>query len=149
VEFLKSIGTDIPINYKTQDLAAILAKEGPIDMYWDHVGGDQLDAALENMKQSGIVVICGLIAGYNGKQAAIKNIGYVLFKTLSVHGYMVWQHEEKYADEFYGKVPHLIANGDIQLREQIYKGLEEAPRAVYEVQKGLNTGKAIVLLAED
>jgi NADPH-dependent curcumin reductase CurA len=62
---------------------------------------------------------------------------------------MVWQHEEKYGDEFYEKVPHLIANGDIQLREQIYEGLEEAPRAVYEVQKGLNTGKAIVLLAED
>ena len=78
-----------------------------------------------------------------------QNIGHVLFKTLSVNGYMVWQHEEKYGDEFYEKVPHLIANDDIQLREQIYKGLEEAPRAVYEVQKGLNTGKAIVLVAED
>jgi len=149
VEFLKSIGTDIPINYKTQDLAAILAKEGPLDMYWDHVGGDQLDAALENMKQSGVIVICGLIAGYNGKQPAIKNIGHVLFKQLSVNGYNIWQYDGKYADEFYEKVPHLIANGEIQLREHIYSGLEEAPQAVYDVQKGLNNGKAIVLVADE
>jgi len=149
VEFLKSIGTDVTINYKAQDLASILAKEGPIDMYWDNVGGDQLEAALENMRQSGIIVICGLISGYNGEKPAIKNIAQVLYKTLSVHGYMVWQHEAKYADEFYKKVPHLIANGEIKLREHIYKGLEEAPRAMYEVQKGLNTGKAIVLVAED
>jgi len=149
VEFLKSIGTDVAINYKKDDLPAILAKEGPIDMYWDHVGGDQLDAALENISQYGIIVICGLIAGYNSQHPAIKNFANVLYKQLSVQGYNVWRYDPQYADEFYEKVPQMIKNGDIQLREHIYRGLVEAPQAIVDVQKGNNNGKAIVVLSEE
>lgn len=95
VAFLKSLGVDVTINYKTEDLASILAKEGPIDIYWDHVGGDHLNAALESMSFSGVVVICGLASGYNNSQGhlPVKDISRVLFKGLSVYGLLVWQHE--------------------------------------------------------
>jgi len=146
VEFLKSIGTDVAINYKKDDLPAILAKEGPLDFYWDHVGGEQLDAALINMNLHGAVVVCGQIAGYNSKQPQIKNFSQVLYKQLAVNGLMVGNYEQKYVDEFYEKVPQLIANGDIKLQEHIYKGLDEAPQSVYDVQKGSNTGKAVIVL---
>ena len=73
----------------------------------------------------------------------------MLFKQLSVHGYNIWLHDEKYAEEFYEKVPHLIANGEIKLAEHEYNGLEEAPQALRDVQTGDNIGKALVIVSED
>jgi NADPH-dependent curcumin reductase CurA len=59
---------------------------------------------------------------------------------------MVNRFEDLFAGEFYEKVPQLIASGDLKLREHIYKGLAAAPQAIYDVQKGNNTGKVVVVL---
>jgi len=151
VAFLKSLGVDITINYKTDDLASILAKEGPIDIYWDNVGGDHLNIALENMAFGGIVVICGLASGYNSGEGhlPVKDISRVLFKGLSVYGHLTMQYETVYAEEFYEKIPWLIANGSIQQREQLYRGLEKAPQALHDLLKGDNTGKVVVVLRDE
>jgi NADPH-dependent curcumin reductase CurA len=54
-----------------------------------------------------------------------------------------------YGKEFYEKIPQLIANGDLKLREHVYRGLEQAPQAMYDLMKGDNTGKSIVVLSDE
>ncbi|CEL53376.1 Zinc-type alcohol dehydrogenase-like protein PB24D3,08c OS=Schizosaccharomyces pombe (strain 972 / ATCC 24843) GN=SPAPB24D3.08c PE=3 SV=1 [Rhizoctonia solani AG-1 IB] len=73
VDFLKSISVDVPINYKKQNVADILAKEGPIDIYWDNAGGPTLEAALDACSVCARVVVCGAISQYNTSEPyAIK-----------------------------------------------------------------------------
>jgi NADPH-dependent curcumin reductase CurA len=57
VEFMRSIGADAAFNYKTTSVAAALKEHGPIDLFFDNVGGDQLEAALENMNMKGRVIV--------------------------------------------------------------------------------------------
>ncbi|CAE6439988.1 unnamed protein product [Rhizoctonia solani] len=68
VDFLKSIGVDVGFNYKTQNIAEVLAKEGPIDIYWDNVGGSTLEAALDACNADARVVVCGAISQYNASE---------------------------------------------------------------------------------
>ncbi|KAJ7599454.1 NAD(P)-binding protein [Mycena floridula] len=65
VEFMKSLGADVAFNYKTTDTATVLAKEGPLDIYWDHVGGEILDAALVAAGNHARFIETGMISAYN------------------------------------------------------------------------------------
>jgi NADPH-dependent curcumin reductase CurA len=72
VEFLKSIGVDVAFNYKKDKVADVLQKEGPIDIYWDNVGGESLDAALEAARDFARIICCGAISAYNSTPTPIK-----------------------------------------------------------------------------
>ncbi|KAJ7676804.1 NAD-P-binding protein [Mycena polygramma] len=74
VQFMRSIGADVAFNYKTTDTREVLAREGPIDVYWDNVGGSFLEAVfkLEHTAVYGRLLECGMVTGYNGKQQGIK-----------------------------------------------------------------------------
>ncbi|EUC67547.1 zinc-binding dehydrogenase family oxidoreductase, partial [Rhizoctonia solani AG-3 Rhs1AP] len=88
VNFLKSIGTDVAFNYKKENIADVLVKEGPIDIYWDNVGGSTLEAALDACNIGARVVVCGAISQYNVLEPyAIKNATHILFKRLRVVGF--------------------------------------------------------------
>ncbi|KAJ6571121.1 hypothetical protein B0H19DRAFT_909487, partial [Mycena capillaripes] len=65
VALLKFIGADVAFNYKSTETREVLNKEGPIDIYWDNVGGDVLDAALEFAAPHGRILLCGSISEYN------------------------------------------------------------------------------------
>ncbi|KAG8729164.1 hypothetical protein FRC10_004205, partial [Ceratobasidium sp. 414] len=86
VEFMRSIGVDVPFNYKKENMKEILAKEGPIDVYWDNVGGSTLEAALEACNVHARVVACGAISGYNlaSEPYGVKTTANILFKRLTV-----------------------------------------------------------------
>lgn len=77
-----------------------------------------------------------------------QNVPLILFRQLHVHGFNVTHLSHKYASQFYDTIPALIAEGKIKLREDVYKGLEEAPKALVDVLKGANKGKAVVVLEE-
>jgi len=72
VKFVKEIGADVAFNYKTTSINEILEKEGPIDVYWDNVGGETLDAALMNASTGARFIECGMISGYNTGGQPVK-----------------------------------------------------------------------------
>ncbi|KAJ7152351.1 hypothetical protein C8R46DRAFT_1179224 [Mycena filopes] len=149
VAFMKSIGADVVFNYKTTDTREILAKEGPIDIFWDNVGGDILDAAIEHAAINARFLECGSISGYNNGQTPIKNMSMVVGKTLHIHGILVFRLFPKYAKEFYETIPAKLVSGEIKYNEEVTKGLEHVGDVILAVQKGTNKAKAVVVVAEE
>ncbi|KAJ7093537.1 alcohol dehydrogenase [Mycena epipterygia] len=149
VQFMKDIGADVAFNYKTTDTREVLAREGPIDVYWDNVGGASLDAALEYAAVHARFVACGMISGYNTGYQGVKNMHYVFAKSLTISGILVWRLVHKYGDEFYATIPRALAAGEIQYREEVTEGLDTVGNAILRVQEGKNRGKAVVVVAEE
>ncbi|KDR74142.1 hypothetical protein GALMADRAFT_157912 [Galerina marginata CBS 339.88] len=148
VKFMKEIGTDIVFNYKTTKVSDVLASE-PIDIYWDNVGGETLEAALDASNVGGRFIECGMISGYNTGGAPVKNIFQVIGKSLSMFGFVVSRLIPKYKDEFYTVLSPLVASGEIKHAEDISNGLDKVGEVLLAVQKGTNTAKAVIHVADD
>ncbi|KAJ7342384.1 alcohol dehydrogenase [Mycena albidolilacea] len=149
VKFMREIGADVAFNYKTTDTREVLAREGPIDVYWDNVGGNMLDAALEHAAINGRILECGTISGYNTGYEPVMNIHLTWAKSLTISGILYFHLEAKYDKEFYATIPPLIAAGEIKYTEEASKGLESVGDAILRVQQGRNTAKAVVIVAEE
>ncbi|KAF5360148.1 hypothetical protein D9758_011340 [Tetrapyrgos nigripes] len=151
VQFAKEIGADVVFNYKTTDTEEVLAKEGPIDVYWDNVGGSTLDAALGNSAVLARFIECGMISGYNsgGQPVSMKNLMKIVSNQIDMHGFIVSRLFSKYNKEFNEVIPKLIKEGKIKHNEDLTKGLEFGGEALLDVQVGNNTGKKVVVVAEN
>ncbi|CAK5263728.1 unnamed protein product [Mycena citricolor] len=149
VAFMKSIGADVAFNYKTADTRQILEKEGPIDIFWDNVGGDILDAAMENANSFARIIECGQISGYNGKFAPMSNPGLIFQKCLAINGFLVSNLRSKWQAAFEEDVIPKVASGEYKYKEDASVGLEKVGDVILSVQKGTNTGKAIIIVAEE
>ncbi|KAF7324120.1 Zinc-type alcohol dehydrogenase-like protein PB24D3.08c [Mycena kentingensis (nom. inval.)] len=149
VEFMKSIGADVAFNYKTIDTREVLKEAGGIDIYWDNVGGDMLDAALEYSNVYGRFLQCGMVSGNNTGMIPIKNLNQTYIKSLTLSGILVLRLLVKYEEEFYAVVPEMLASGEIKYTEEVTRGLETVGRAIERVQRGLNTAKAVVVVADE
>ncbi|KAJ6452385.1 hypothetical protein C8R47DRAFT_1169175 [Mycena vitilis] len=148
VQFMRSIGADVAFNYKSTNTREVLAHEGPIDVYWDNVGGSFLDAALEHAAVYGRILECGMVSGYNGEQQGIKNMDQTYAKSLTISGFAVIRLG-KYDDEFYATVPPQLASGELKYTEDVSYGLEKVGDVLLAVQKGRNNGKAVVVVSEE
>ncbi|CAE6443773.1 hypothetical protein RSOLAG22IIIB_08078 [Rhizoctonia solani] len=151
VNFLKSIGTDVAFNYNKENIADVLAKEGPIDVYWDNVGGSTLEAALDACNTGARVILCGAISQYNVSEPyPIKNATHILFKRLRVEGFFVIHGEQQYEGalnnptKFLDALVPLVQSGQIKWSEQVYKGIESVGEAIIAVQTGSNTAKVVI-----
>ncbi|KAJ7105689.1 hypothetical protein C8R44DRAFT_886615 [Mycena epipterygia] len=134
VPFMKALGADVVFNYKTTDTCAVLAKEGPVDVYWENMGGDVLDAALE----------------FAGLHARFLNLSMVVGKSLHIHGILVFRLLETKCDkEFYETIPPKLARGEIKWWEDVSKSLDKVGDVLLAVQKGTNKGKAVVVVVEE
>ncbi|KAK7029595.1 hypothetical protein VNI00_014472 [Paramarasmius palmivorus] len=150
VRFMKALGTDVAFNYKTTKPSEVLAKEGPVDIYWDHVGGDFLDAALVNSSRKARIISCGAISGYNsGNSTPVKALGQIIYKSITIYGLYVFENDHKYKDEFYKTIPHLISEGQIRYTEELESGLEKVGEAILKQQKGQNNGKIVIHVADE
>ena len=116
-----------------------------IDVYFDNVGGDQLEAAIACMRDHGRIAACGSISRYNeqGAQAGPRNMHLVVTRRLTIRGFIVldWVKERK---AFLSDVAPLVASGQLKARETVIEGLENAPHAFLEMMRGGNTGKMVV-----
>ncbi|KDQ07301.1 hypothetical protein BOTBODRAFT_120227 [Botryobasidium botryosum FD-172 SS1] len=152
IAFLKEIGVDRAVNYKTEDLDQALKEFGELDAYWDGVGGPTLDIALANMKDFGVVAICGLISSYNDgeNQYGVKNISAILTKRLRVQGFIVGDlvEAEGGTHAFQEEVGPLVVEGKIKFKEHYTKGIENAGEALLGVLKGDNFGKSVIIVAD-
>lgn len=89
-----------------------------------------------------------MIAGYNTGGAPIRNIMLVVGKSITMQGFIVHRIQDKYEEEFYHNVPPKVASGEIKYREHVWNGLENVGEAIIAVQRGTNTAKAVVHVAD-
>ncbi|KAJ2922043.1 hypothetical protein H1R20_g15054, partial [Candolleomyces eurysporus] len=150
VEFMKSLGADVAFNYKTTNTLETLQANGPIDVFWDNVGGETLEAALTAANIHARFIECGMISGYNSPNPPpIRNLMQVVAKNISIFGFIVSRLFHKYLEAFYEEVPKLVSEGKLKYKEQVYDGLEQVGQAVLEVQQGKNYGKAVIRVAKE
>ncbi|SNX82935.1 related to alcohol dehydrogenase [Melanopsichium pennsylvanicum] len=152
-EFVKSLGADETINYKTHDLKTKLkafAAETGIHYYFDNVGGDQLEAYISNAARYGIIVACGYISGYNvDKPEDVvypKNLFNIVTKELKYQGFLVTSFIPKWIGKFMQEVPQMLAEGKIKNREDVTFGVYGAEDAFLRLFTGDNNGKVAVLI---
>lgn len=151
IQWLKDkTGSDAVINYKEVDnLSEELAKHAPdgIDVYFDNVGSDHLEAAIDNMNDFGCCVECGMIATYNATEApaAPRNMFKVIAKRLRIQGFIVRDHMDS-KDEFVSDMATLIQQDKVVWEESVTDGIENAPDAFIGLFEGDNLGKQLVRL---
>ncbi|MCZ7431076.1 NADP-dependent oxidoreductase [Streptomyces sp. WMMC1477] len=152
VELLtKEYGFDAAFNYKERPVGEQLREAAPegVDVYFDNVGGDHLEAAIDAMRPQGRITLCGAIAQYNDAEPAPgpRNLVQVIGKRLRITGMLVSDHDElmpRFAEETAG----WIASGQLKYHETATEGIETAVDAFLGMLRGRNTGKMIVRLAD-
>ncbi len=145
----EELGFDRAFDYHDGPVAASLATAAPdgIDVYFDNVGGEHLEAAISSLKVHGRAVICGMISIYNSTSAAPapRNLALVIGKRLRLEGMLVNDHADLQG-EFVREVAPALADGRVQARETVVEGIENAASAFIGLLRGENTGKMIVRL---
>lgn len=141
---------DEVFNYKdTENLSAELGSLAPdgIDVYFDNVGGEHLEAALDHMNVHGVIVSCGMISTYNATEpvAAPRNLFKIIGKRVRMEGMLVFDFLDQ-RDDFLKDMSGWIESGAIVWEETITDGLENAPAAFIGLFKGDNMGKSLVRL---
>ncbi|MDT7548307.1 MAG: hypothetical protein QOE84_701 [Actinomycetota bacterium] len=146
---VEELGFDAAFNYRDAPVLNQLRTFAPegIDVYFDNVGGDHLEAAIDSLKVHGRAAVCGMISQYNNTEPAPgpRNIGMLVSKRLVLRGFLVRDHSHL-APEFAREVGSWLAAGKLVVRETVVDGLENAPTAFLGLLRGDNTGKMVVRL---
>ena len=141
------LGFDAAVNYKHADWKEKLAAATPkgIDINFENVGGEVMQAVLDRMNLHGRVVLCGLISGYTRQDPGLASFGQVLIKRLRVEGFIILDYASRFMDAGQ-KLGMWKMTGKLKSRETTVKGLEKAPEAINMLFRGENTGKLVVEL---
>ena len=152
VAWLRELGFDAAFDYHDGPVAELLATAAPegIDVFFDNVGGDHLEAAIGALRLHGRAAICGSISNYNAVSPppGPRNMSLLVANRLTLRGFLVGDHADL-RPEFLDTVPGWIAAGDLVVRETVREGLENAVPAFLDLLRGGNTGKMIVRLSAD
>ena len=151
VKFLREeCGFDIAFDYKTGPIVEQLKVEAPdgIDVYFDNVGGEALEAALATLRIHGRIIACGGISGYNEGKArpGPSNLFNITTKRLTMKGLIVSDWLDRQA-EFEKEVGGYFEAGKLKNRETVAKGIDRAVDAFIGLFQGRNIGKMVVQLA--
>ncbi|GAB7033728.1 NADP-dependent oxidoreductase [Streptomyces sp. NPDC021749] len=149
---VEEYGFDAAFNYKNGDVTQQLKEAAPegIDVYFDNVGGDHLEAAISALNVHGRVAICGMISMYNATEPspAPRNLAMVIGKRLRLQGLLVSDHSAL-QPQFVEEVSAWIRSGELKYSETKVAGIEHGVDAFLGMLRGENTGKMIVSLTED
>jgi NADPH-dependent curcumin reductase CurA len=149
---VRDLGFDSAIDYKTEDVRKSLRTHCPdgINVYFDNVGGDILEAALANLARGARIVICGAISQYcaTGPVKGPSNYMSLLVNRASMTGMVVFDYADRYAVAG-REMAGWMAAGKLKTREHIVEGLETFPDTLLQLFKGENTGKLILKIADD
>ncbi|SCG37473.1 NADP-dependent oxidoreductase [Micromonospora halophytica] len=149
VERLAALGFDAAFNYHdgpVRDQLKAAAPDG-VDVYFDNVGGEHLEAAISAMRLHGRAAICGMIAQYNSTEppAAPRNLALLIGKRLTLRGFLVGDHGHL-RKQFVADMAGWLRDGSISYDETVVEGIENAPEAFLGVLRGDNLGKMLVRL---
>jgi hypothetical protein len=148
VEFVRDeLGADAAFCYRDGAVGDLLKEAAPhgIDVYFDNVAGDHLQAALDSLRQFGRVAMCGMISTYNatGPVPGPSNLFNAVAKGLTLRGFLARQYADR-MDEFRRDMQGWLAEGHIVYPETVFTGLDEAPRGMIALLSGENVGKVLV-----
>lgn len=142
-------------NYKKEKPSEALSRLVPegIDIYYENVGGEQLEASINAMKQFGRIIACGMISQYNLKPEdayPIKNLGQVVTKRLKMQGFIVSDANMGpiYYKEHQEKLQKWISEGTFKTQMSVTKGIDNAAEGFIGMLKGENFGKALLEIAD-
>ncbi len=146
---LDQAGFDAAIDYKATPIRKGLAAAAPegIDVYFDNVGGDHLEAAISALRPRGRAAICGMISLYNSTEpvAGPRNLPLVIGKRLTLRGFIVYDHADL-RPQFEAEVGQWLAEGKIIWRETVVEGIDNAVNGFRDLMAGANTGKMLIRL---
>jgi NADPH-dependent curcumin reductase CurA len=149
---VNDLGFDAAIDYKSEDVTEMLRKTCPqgINIYFDNVGGDILEAALANLARGARIVICGAISQYNvtGPVQGPRNYLSLLVNRATMKGMLVFDYADRYAQAA-REMAGWMAAGKIKSHEDIVEGLETFPDTFLKLFRGDNLGKLILKVAAD
>jgi NADPH-dependent curcumin reductase CurA len=149
----EELGLDAVINYKKQELRTALKAAAPrgIDVYFDNVGGEHLNAALPRMNALGRIAVCGMISAYNNFGAIsepVTTLSNMIYNRLTMRGFVFYEFEPM-RDQFLADMKGWLKEGRIHYRTTVLQGIEQAPTALIGLFSGANTGKMLVQLSKD
>ena len=148
---IDELGFDAAFNYKTvSSLDESLNGVCPsgIDVYFENVGGSMLEAVLLQLNPYGRIVACGMISQYNLEEPqGIKYLSTIVGNKIKIQGFIVSDHMDL-QPEFFAEMSQWMANGKIKYREDIIRGVENAPAAFIGMLKGKNFGKQVIQIAD-
>ncbi|GIJ51192.1 NADP-dependent oxidoreductase [Virgisporangium aliadipatigenens] len=147
VSRLLELGFDAAFDYHdgpVRDLLKAAAPEG-IDVYFDNVGGDHLEAAIGRMRLHGRIAVCGMISVYNATEPvpAPRNLSLLIGKRITMRGFLVQDHA-RLMKEFVPRMAGWLRDGTVRYDETVVDGLDNAPEAFLGLLRGENTGKMVV-----
>ncbi|KAF3042003.1 hypothetical protein E8E11_004323 [Didymella keratinophila] len=156
LDFIKNeLNFDDGFNYKTEKPADALARLAPngIDIYYENVGGEQLEAAINAMNNFGRIIACGMISQYNLKPEdsyPIKNLMQVVAKRLTIRGFIVGDENmgPKHAKEHQEKLQKWLSEGSFKAKISVTEGIDNAVDGFLGMLKGHNFGKAVLQIAD-
>src|SRR6202790_4041420 len=141
------LGLDAVINYKKGELRTSLKAAAPkgIDVYFENVGGEHLNAALPRMNALGRIPVCGMISAYNNFGAVsepVTTLSNIIYNRVTMRGFVFYEFEAKRA-QFLKDMKGWIKEGRLKYRTTILHGIEQAPTALIGLFTGANTGKMV------
>jgi NADPH-dependent curcumin reductase CurA len=148
---VEDLGFDACLDHRehpdVRSMSAALKRVAPdgIDCLFENVGGVGLDAALTRMNPHSRIALCGLIAGYNGEDIALRNVRLLIVMRIRLQGFIVTDHLEHWPAALQ-ELGAAVANGQLRYRETIAEGLAAAPEAFIGMLQGRNLGKQLVRL---
>ena len=144
-------GFDAAFNYKNGTVSRMLREAAPdgIDVYFDSVGGDHLEAAIFAFNDGGRAAICGAISAYNAERAepGPRNLAMLISKGLTLKGFTIPSYQQ-YASEFFREITPLVTSGAFVFDETVIDGIENAFDAWQRLMHGGNIGKMLVRITE-
>ena len=142
-------GFNAAIDYKATPIRKGLAQAAPegIDVYFDNVGGDHLEAAISALRPRGRAAICGMISVYDTTEPASgpRNMPMIIGKRLTLRGFLVFDHADL-RPQFEAEVGQWLADGKIVWRESVVDGIDNAVNGFRDLMAGANTGKMLIRL---
>jgi NADPH-dependent curcumin reductase CurA len=148
---VEELGFDAAIDYKAGDLRAQLKAHAPngVDVFFDNVGGEALEAALARLARGGRIVLCGAVSQYNATAAGSGPANYMqlLVARASMTGFVIFDYADRYA-EGVAQLAKWLRSGELRSREQVVAGdVSDFPDVLLTLFRGENTGKLVLALS--
>ena len=150
---IEDYGFDAAVDYRGKDVDTLTKEIGEaapdgVDIIFENVGGDILDAGLMNLNEYSRVILCGLISEYNTEPKGARNLWQTIVKQTTVIGFLIRDYAPRFA-EGGAEVAGWIADGKVKFDEHIESGIENSYEVFMKLFSGQNTGKLILDVSPD